>query len=121
MAVIPIELHHGGPHMVDHIAATDLVAGQAVLVGKNLCITHRDIKAGELGALSFPNRNCTYRVPLKSGASFALGADVKILPATGEAHSTGTAIFGQCVEKAADTANGDTFVTVTFTNQAGPT
>ncbi len=121
MAVVPIELHHGGPHMVDYTPTTDVVAGQVVLLGKNLCVAHRDIKANELGALSFPNRNCTYRVPLKSGESFDVGDDVKITPATGEAAAAGTDVFGQCVENNVNTVNGDTFVAVVFTNLAGPT
>lgn len=120
MAITPIEVHHGGAHMVDYTPTTDVVAGQCVLLGKNLCVTHRDIKANELGAVSFPNRNVTYRVPLKAGQKFSVGDDVKVDPATGEASSAGTAIFGQCVENDADTANGDTWVAVVFTNAAGP-
>ncbi len=120
MAVTPIEFHHGGPHMVDYTPTTDVVAGQVVLLGNNLCVSHRDIKANELGALSFPNRNSTYRVPLKDGASFAVGDDVSVDPATGLAAADGSAVFGQCVENDADTASGDAWVAVVHTNAAGP-
>lgn len=43
-------LKHGDPLMVDHTPGAALEAGDVIVVGENVRITHKDIAANELGA-----------------------------------------------------------------------
>jgi len=52
MPVFEAQLHHGNPTMVDHTPAGAVSAGQVVVIGDVVLIAHRDIAAGELGALA---------------------------------------------------------------------
>lgn len=110
MAISPAYECHGGAHMFDYTPTADVVAGQMIKIGPFICVAHRDIKAGELGALSFPGGNNTYRVALKAAGTFDVGDIVKVDIATGEASAAGAEIFGYCVEKDVDQATGDTHV-----------
>lgn len=109
-----IEFYHGEPVMIDYTPAQDVGAGTLVDVGSgNLVVTHRDIKANELGAGAVQNGCGIYKVPLEDAATFAIGAAVLVDPATGLAGASGTAAFGWAVEAAAKNA-GAIMVKVCF-------
>lgn len=103
--------YHGTTLMVDYTPVADVEAGTIVKLGKFLCVTHRDIKAGQLGALSWPNADGVYKVPLKASDAYSIGDLVHVDVATGKTNgTTGTDVFGVCVQKAVDQSNGDEHV-----------
>ena len=102
------ELYHGDPLMIDYTPTDAVVAGDMVDFGSYVIVAHRDIAAGELGAMAYPSGTAVYKIELGTGVSFAAGAAVTVDVATGKAEATGSA-FGICA-KAADQGAGDTYV-----------
>lgn len=109
-----IEFYHGEPHMVDYTPNAAVVAGDAIVLGSKTLVSHTDIPANELGALSYPGGQSTYKIDLATGASFAIGDPVTVNPATGQA--PGAAPFGICVKQDVNQATGSTIVYATLDN-----
>lgn len=66
----------GDPIMVDHYPAAAVSAGQVVVLADTVRIAHRDIAAGDKGALAA--RGGTYIVPKAAGGSTAIADGVDV-------------------------------------------
>lgn len=111
-----IRFHSGEPHMVDATLAAAASAGDAIVLGAKLLVAHTDIPANELGALSYPGGQSTYKITLAAGDSYAVGDPVTVNPATGETNAAAGTAFGICVGADVNQANGDAEVTATLDN-----
>lgn len=99
---------HGSPHMVDHTPGGAVAAGDGVVINGKVQIAHKNIAAGELGALAVPSGSATYKLDKAAGAgdTFTKGDDVPLNVGAMTGDPVGTANVGlTCAQDAADADN----------------